>query len=148
MAAAASGYAEASSTPPTAPATSLAERTLPYIHTCSVACLGKLVHLHITLLEGSIFLYIGGPKLGFDDLQVAVPTPYDPLPSVASLRGELDGPSTNLAQKLSKRLGMMVYISFNLPEAEPEMLLLVQKECNDILDELLGRPSTSKKQTP
>eukprot|EP00931_Biecheleriopsis_adriatica_P011046 TRINITY_DN112116_c0_g1_i1.p1 TRINITY_DN112116_c0_g1~~TRINITY_DN112116_c0_g1_i1.p1 ORF type:complete len:152 (+),score=38.96 TRINITY_DN112116_c0_g1_i1:26-481(+) len=126
----AAGYASGAAAP-------AAPQRLPKVHSCSASCLGKLVHFHVTLLEGSAFIWVGSPRLGLDDLQVAVPTKYDPLPSVACLRGESDGSGSNLAQKLSRRFGMLIYFSFNLPDAEPEMLLAVQKEITSLLSSLL-----------
>ena len=85
-----------------------------------------------------VFLWVGGARSnGLEDLQVATPTRYDPLPAVASLRGEADGASSGLAQKLSRRFGILVFLSLNV-ELEGEMMLAVQKESTKILNELLA----------
>ncbi|CAE8604337.1 unnamed protein product [Polarella glacialis] len=111
---------------------------LPRVHSCSASCMGRTIHFHVTLLEGSCFLWVGGAGLGLNDLQVAVPTKYDPIPSVASIIGDSDGPGGNLAQKLSRKFGMLVFMSYNIPESEPEMMLAVQKESSNLLTELLA----------
>mmetsp|Transcript_11892 Transcript_11892/g.21749 ORF Transcript_11892/g.21749 Transcript_11892/m.21749 type:complete len:174 (-) Transcript_11892:12-533(-) len=92
--------------------------------------------IHVTLLEGSAFLWIGDAKLGLDDLHVSMPTPYDPLPSVTTLRGDSEGPSSGMAQKLSKRFGMLVFLSFNLSNPDMQFLLYIHKEVITILEEL------------
>eukprot|EP00929_Paragymnodinium_shiwhaense_P029411 TRINITY_DN16860_c0_g3_i1.p1 TRINITY_DN16860_c0_g3~~TRINITY_DN16860_c0_g3_i1.p1 ORF type:complete len:133 (+),score=29.44 TRINITY_DN16860_c0_g3_i1:71-469(+) len=111
----------------------------PAVHTTVAKHGNQTVIFNVTLFEGSVLLWIGDAKLGMDDIQAAAPTPYDSLPSVATLKGELDGPGSQLAQKLSKKFRTMVFLSFNLTVAEGEVMLFVQKESNRILAELLGQ---------
>mmetsp|Transcript_35762 Transcript_35762/g.111624 ORF Transcript_35762/g.111624 Transcript_35762/m.111624 type:complete len:107 (+) Transcript_35762:207-527(+) len=99
------------------------------------------------MLEGSVFVWIGSTRLGLNDFHVATPTPYDPLPCVATLRGDVDGPGGGLAQKLSRRFGMLVFLSFNLDGAEPEVGLFAQKELTRILTELLADKGGSANST-
>eukprot|EP00435_Cladocopium_sp_Y103_P023009 s1310_g5.t1 len=107
----------------------------PKIVNSSCLCGGQVLHFHLMQLDGQIFLWIGGEKLGLDDLHVATPTRFDPLPSVASLRGDLadgeenpeisgevDGNASSLSQKLSRRFGLMVFLSLNVPDIEGEMM--------------------------
>mmetsp|Transcript_46474 Transcript_46474/g.72469 ORF Transcript_46474/g.72469 Transcript_46474/m.72469 type:complete len:162 (-) Transcript_46474:1-486(-) len=113
------------------------EAKLPRVHNEIVKYLNRPVIFHVTMLDGSLFLWIGDAGLGLNDLQAAVPTRYDSLPCVTCLRGDLDGPGTNLAQKLSKRFSRLIYLSYNLSGGEPELLLFVQKEAIRIIKELL-----------
>eukprot|EP00434_Breviolum_minutum_P008773 symbB.v1.2.007734.t1/scaffold457.1/size330934/4 len=80
----------------------------PKVVTSSCLCGGQVLHFHVMQLDGQVFLWIGGEQKGFDDLHIATPTRFDPLPSVASLRGEVDGNASSLSQKLSRRFGLMV----------------------------------------
>ncbi|CAL1161563.1 unnamed protein product [Cladocopium goreaui] len=105
----------------------------PKIVNSSCLCGGQVLHFHLMQLDGQIFLWIGGEKLGLDDLHVALPTRFDSLPSVASLRGEVDGNASSLSQKLSRRFGLMVFLSLNVPDIEGEMM----KESTRILKDLL-----------
>ena len=118
----------------------------------SSAIQGQVLHFHVTKLEGQapwrcdatkktvesieVFLWVGDRSNGLEDLQVATPTRYDPLPAVASLRGEADGASSGLAQKLSRRFNVLVFLSLNVELGSAEMLAL-QKESTKILGELL-----------
>eukprot|EP00927_Polykrikos_kofoidii_P060927 TRINITY_DN55824_c0_g1_i1.p1 TRINITY_DN55824_c0_g1~~TRINITY_DN55824_c0_g1_i1.p1 ORF type:complete len:193 (+),score=34.31 TRINITY_DN55824_c0_g1_i1:74-652(+) len=111
---------------------------LPFVHKSLAKFMDQGVFFHTTLFDGSVFLWVGDQRLGLDDLQVSTPTKYDPLPCVATLRGDADGIGSSLAQKLSKRFGMMVYLSYNLAGSSPEIGLFVQKEAQRILGVLLG----------
>ncbi|CAK9117503.1 unnamed protein product [Durusdinium trenchii] len=114
----------------------------PRISCSSCLCGGQVLHFHVMQLEGQIFLWIGGERLGLDDLHVATPTRFDALPSVASLRGEVDGHASGLAQKLSRRFGRMIFFSLNLPEeVQAETMLALQKESTRILTDLLDSPA-------
>eukprot|EP00415_Alexandrium_ostenfeldii_P002750 UN2750 len=100
------------------------------------------------MLEGSLFVWVGSPSLGINDLQVATPTRYDPLPSVATLRGDTDGPGAGIAQKLSRRFGILIFLSFNLDGSQPELVFFTQKELGAALAELLaGREPTEASRT-
>lgn len=114
---------------------------VPRVHSFSARHFQKTVLFHVTVLDGSLFLWIGDGALGLDDLQVAVPTPYDFLPSVAALRGDSDGPGSSLAQKLSKMFGRLVFLSYNLDGGESELLLFAQKELTAFLKATLGAPA-------
>mmetsp|Transcript_87593 Transcript_87593/g.203739 ORF Transcript_87593/g.203739 Transcript_87593/m.203739 type:complete len:204 (+) Transcript_87593:99-710(+) len=119
-------------------------RGLPRVFNYSSAHPSQTVLFHVTLLEGSLFLWVGGPQLGLDDFQVATPTKFDPMPCVATLRGEVDGPGGSLAQKLSRRFGMLVFLSFNLENAEPELMLFIQREATRFLSEVLGNETRNR----
>ncbi|CAK0812967.1 unnamed protein product [Prorocentrum cordatum] len=108
------------------------------VHNVVLQFADRTVIFHVTLLEGSVFLWVGGAELGIGDLKVATPTKYDTLPSVATVRGEGDGPGSAIAQRLSRRFGCLVFASFNLSNPEPDLMLFVQKEAARILGELLG----------
>merc|ERR1711879_666690 len=90
---------------------------LPATHTFSAKFEERVLLFHVMLLEGSLFIWVAGPRMGLDDLQAAIPTRYDSLPSVATLRGESDGPGSSIAQKLSRAFKRLVFMSFNVEDA-------------------------------
>eukprot|EP00747_Dinoflagellata_sp_TGD_P165739 gnl/TRDRNA2_/TRDRNA2_187474_c0_seq1.p1 gnl/TRDRNA2_/TRDRNA2_187474_c0~~gnl/TRDRNA2_/TRDRNA2_187474_c0_seq1.p1 ORF type:complete len:201 (+),score=43.00 gnl/TRDRNA2_/TRDRNA2_187474_c0_seq1:40-642(+) len=98
---------------------------------------GRTILFHVMLLEGSVFVWVGEKSLGLEDLQVAISTPYASLPCVTTLMGEVDGPGSSMAQKLSKRFSMPVFLSYNFEGAEADVDYFVQKEAIRILKELL-----------
>mmetsp|Transcript_17 Transcript_17/g.16 ORF Transcript_17/g.16 Transcript_17/m.16 type:complete len:170 (+) Transcript_17:33-542(+) len=130
---------DASASSSSAPVVDAEEVTVPSVHTfIRRHALGNVL-IHLTLLEGSAFLWIGDAKLGLEDLQVSVPTPYDPLPSVTTLRGDSEGPGAGMAQKLSRRFKMLIFLSFNLSNTEMQFLMFIQKEIIGILEALLPK---------
>mmetsp|Transcript_11683 Transcript_11683/g.26532 ORF Transcript_11683/g.26532 Transcript_11683/m.26532 type:complete len:159 (-) Transcript_11683:53-529(-) len=115
----------------------------PRVYKFGAKFVNQTVLFHVVMLEGSAFVWVGTSRLGLNDLQVATPTPYDPLPSVATLRGDMEGPGAGIAQKLSRRFGILVFLSFNLDSSQPELVLFTQKELGAALAELLrgGEPA-------
>merc|ERR1712224_569777 len=97
------------------------------VHNLSSVHFDRVVHFHIIDLDGSFFLWIGDTSLSFEDLQVACPTRYDTMSPVTTLCGELDGPGTTLAQMLSKRFKVPVFLSYNLG-ADGDLMIWAQKE--------------------
>merc|ERR1712137_139330 len=120
-----------------------ASRIVPSVHNFSAKAPDRIVNFQITLLDGSAFIWIGSSVNGLEDLQVSIPTKYDQtLPSVATLRGDSEGPGASLAAKLSKKFKMLVFMSFNIADAESDLMLFVQKEVNTYLTNLLAAGST------
>mmetsp|Transcript_54600 Transcript_54600/g.159388 ORF Transcript_54600/g.159388 Transcript_54600/m.159388 type:complete len:170 (+) Transcript_54600:67-576(+) len=120
---------------------------VPQVYNFSAKYLNQTVLFHVTMLDGSAFVWVGSTRLGLQDFQVATPTPYDPWPCVATLRGDVDGAGANIAQKLSRRFGMLIFLSFNLENAEPELILFTQKELGNVLAELLAEGKGSSNPT-
>eukprot|EP00928_Gymnodinium_smaydae_P070054 TRINITY_DN53997_c0_g1_i1.p2 TRINITY_DN53997_c0_g1~~TRINITY_DN53997_c0_g1_i1.p2 ORF type:complete len:162 (+),score=32.21 TRINITY_DN53997_c0_g1_i1:48-488(+) len=131
-----------------ADAAAAAPPRVPSVHSTAVVCCGRGVLLHATLLDGSVFLWVGDQALGLEHLQVAVPTKYETLPSVAGLRGDIEGPGGGMAQMLSKRFKMLIFLSFNLSNADPELMLNVQREAATFLAGVLGMPSKAPAPVP
>eukprot|EP01068_Selenidium_serpulae_P003076 Selendium_serpulae@DN286_c0_g1_i1.p1 len=97
---------------------------------------GCLVSYWILDLRGAFLVWVGETAEAaatMADLHVAVPlsspTPSmrDPV-SATCVMGDFTGPGYDIAQKLSRRLRVPVYLSFNLAQADDELLLFVQKE--------------------
>eukprot|EP00811_Abedinium_folium_P007004 NODE_16461_length_993_cov_6.733256.p2 GENE.NODE_16461_length_993_cov_6.733256~~NODE_16461_length_993_cov_6.733256.p2 ORF type:complete len:171 (+),score=35.74 NODE_16461_length_993_cov_6.733256:87-599(+) len=110
--------------------------SVPSVHNFKLVVGSRPIFLHITLLQGSAIVWVGGARLGLDDLQFACPTSYDSMPAVATLRG--DGNANTFASGLAKRFAMPIYLSVNL-EPDDVPLPLLQKETVRLLEELLGR---------
>jgi len=96
------------------------------------ACLSDTtVHYCVLKLQDSFFLWIGSSaNLGFSNLSMALQTRYPTLGNVTASRimGDLtDTTSSAIAARLSKRTGCQVFVSCNLPQADPMLLKLVEE---------------------
>lgn len=88
-----------------------------------------LVCIQVLKMENSLFVWIGSQGVPtFQDLSVAMNTSYDRLPLISKLMGgQCDSVSSNLSSKLSKKLGITVYVSFNLPSEDRIVIENVEK---------------------
>ncbi|KAJ9592643.1 hypothetical protein L9F63_015698 [Diploptera punctata] len=86
------------------------------IHGFSTEITETPVYFHVMKMESSVFIWIGsGSDPTFEDLSMAMNTRYDSLPLGTRLMGPgTDMTSSNLAIRLSKKLGQAVYVSYNL----------------------------------
>lgn len=75
------------------------------------------INVQITKMEGCLYLWIG--KVSEDelnDLSFALPSKYEKSSVVTKIIGSMeDTTSTNIAKRLSNKLGKPIYVSFNLP---------------------------------
>uniref|UniRef100_A0A7S1AC38 Uncharacterized protein n=1 Tax=Noctiluca scintillans TaxID=2966 RepID=A0A7S1AC38_NOCSC len=92
---------------------------------------------HVMVLEKSAFLWIGTEGLGLEDLNMAVPTPYDEQPSVIEIMGGSAGFGASMSQKLSKRFGILLYVSVNVMIDSSDMEMFIQKETITLLTKIL-----------
>mmetsp|Transcript_18629 Transcript_18629/g.44504 ORF Transcript_18629/g.44504 Transcript_18629/m.44504 type:complete len:110 (-) Transcript_18629:1149-1478(-) len=82
--------------------------------------LDSVVHFHVVLLPRHCFVWLGLADAKFSDLNAAIPTPYDEIPSCSNLMGaSSSGEGFMLAQRLSLSLKMPVLCSYNLPRNSP-----------------------------
>ncbi|XP_017886216.1 proteasome assembly chaperone 4-like [Ceratina calcarata] len=74
----------------------------------SIAC-------HTIKMENCLYVWIGGKENAMDDLSFAIGSPYEKEPLTTKIMGPVANDfSSNLAKRLSKKLSVAVYVSFNV----------------------------------
>ncbi|XP_076757254.1 proteasome assembly chaperone 4 [Xylocopa sonorina] len=75
----------------------------------SVAC-------HIIKMENCVYVWVGDlNQNAMNDLSFAIGSPYEKEPLATKIMGPIaNESSTSLAKRLSKKLSMAVYVSFNV----------------------------------
>ncbi|PSC72300.1 phosphoglycolate phosphatase [Micractinium conductrix] len=96
-------------------------------HTASDSYQDTPVYFQIVVLERQIFAWVGVAPPRLANLQLAMPTRLDPLPSATSLLGSADDELASMSQRLSKRTGRSVALSVNLPANQPLMRAFAEK---------------------
>jgi hypothetical protein len=90
----------------------------------------------VMIMEKSCFLWISTPDdvptLG--SMSTAIPTRFDSMPISSALLGS-DDMSSEIAQRLSKRFNIQVFISCNLPETYEDDMVQINSKLVDILKE-------------
>lgn len=71
---------------------------------------------HLIKMENSLYVWIGdGNERAMNDLSYAIGSTYEKEPLSTKIMGPiLDDVSISLSKRLSKRLSMAVYVSFNV----------------------------------
>ncbi|XP_072929148.1 proteasome assembly chaperone 4 [Hemitrygon akajei] len=107
------------------------------MHDFSERLAGQSVYFHVLRMSGSFFLWVGtAPTLS--NLAVAMSTRFDPTPVSSLILGDTsDTTSNSLAQRLAKKTGKQVFISYNLPNTNTNLLLEVE---NRIKQEMEANP--------
>ena len=77
----------------------------------SVSLPEKTLHVKTVSFSNSVFIWIGESDLKFDNLNIATSTKFSSIPSSVVLLGENSG---TISQKLTKKLGKQVLISYNV----------------------------------
>lgn len=74
------------------------------------------LHCHVVKMKDSLYMWIGDAKNPvMNDLSLALLSRYDPVPLSTKVLGAVaDTTSTNMAQRLSKKTGKPIYVSFNV----------------------------------
>jgi len=81
----------------------------------SVVLPEKTVHVKTISLINSVFIWIGEDHLNFNNLIISSTTKFSSLPSSVPVLGDSSG---TLSQKLTKKLGKQVLLSYNV-EMDP-----------------------------
>ncbi|XP_014612306.1 PREDICTED: proteasome assembly chaperone 4-like [Polistes canadensis] len=86
------------------------------------------ISCHIIQMEDCLYLWIGDAKQSvMNDLAFALRSNYESIPIGTKIMGAVaDETSTNIAKRLTKKLGKAVYVSFNL-QADKMLLLKVEQ---------------------
>lgn len=88
------------------------------------------VNYEIIKMENSLYLWIGDDGK-MDDLSFALASDLDRQSIVTKIIGPADATSTNMAKRLSMKLGKPVYVSFNVTASNiilPEIERRIQEE--------------------
>ncbi|XP_041454729.1 proteasome assembly chaperone 4-like [Lytechinus variegatus] len=102
------------------------------VHSFSEQLLDQEIFFHVTKMKDSFMLWIGKKPASLKNFAVAISTKFNSEPSSSMLMGEVtDVQPTTLAQKLAKSTGKQVFVSCNLPMADPLMLSLVDKRLTE-----------------
>ncbi|XP_072139797.1 proteasome assembly chaperone 4 [Mobula birostris] len=106
-------------------------------HDFSERLAGQSVYFHVLRMSGSFFLWVGtAPTLS--NLAVAMSTRFDPTPVSSLILGDTSDTTPNsLAQRLAKKTGKQVFISYNLPNTNTNLSLEVE---NRIKQEMEANP--------
>lgn len=85
------------------------------------------ISCHIIRMEDSLYLWVGDAKhSAMNNLAFALRSNYESVPIATKIMGAVaDETSTNVAKRLTKKLGKPVYVSFNL---QADRMLLPQIE--------------------
>lgn len=87
---------------------------------------------HIIKMEDSLYVWIGNCNENvMNDLSFAIKSPYEKEPLTTKIMGSIvNDCSSNLAKRLSKKLSMPVYISFNV-QVDNFSLLGIERRLQD-----------------
>ncbi|XP_043575408.1 proteasome assembly chaperone 4 isoform X1 [Chiloscyllium plagiosum] len=107
------------------------------VHNFSEKLSEQMVHFHVLRMKDSFFLWVGStPTLS--NLAVAMCTKFDPMPVSTLILGDSSDTTPNsVAQRLAKKTGKQVFISYNLPSTNTSLSLQVE---NRIKEEMKAHP--------
>ncbi|XP_072366093.1 proteasome assembly chaperone 4 [Scyliorhinus torazame] len=107
------------------------------VHNFSEKLAEQTVHFHLLSMKESFFLWVGSaPTLS--NLAVAMCTRFDPMPVSTLVLGDASDTTPNsVAQRLAKKTGKQVFISYNLPSTNTNLSLQVE---NRIKQEMVTHP--------
>lgn len=100
---------------------------------------GQSVCFQALSLKNQLFLWIGlESELVFKELSMAIGTLYEKSPTPVKLMGNMSSMiSSNLASRLSKKMNKPVFVSFNIPEDNQELLAKIEEK---LLEEINVAP--------
>ncbi|XP_078395670.1 proteasome assembly chaperone 4 [Cetorhinus maximus] len=107
------------------------------VHNFSEKLSEQTVHFHVLRMKDSFFLWVGSaPNLS--NLAVAMCTKFDSMPVSTLILGDASDTTPNsVAQRLAKKTGKQVFISYNLPSSNASLSLQVE---NRIKQEMVAHP--------
>ncbi|RGB37877.1 hypothetical protein C1646_756407 [Rhizophagus diaphanus] len=110
----------------------LSEATTPrfQVHTFSHLFLSQQIHFQLTILQDSVFIWIGseGNEI-LGNLAIAMPSPLRNNSSTSSSSGttvlsnDVDETSKQLGQRLATKFNKQFFVSINLPPSTDQMML-------------------------
>jgi len=111
------------------------------IHQFSGQVLDRQVCYQVLKMEESLVIWIGmANDPTFRELSVAMKTEYDNSPTAVKLIGDVCSLiSSTMAVHLSKRCQKQVFISFNIPETNQEMIKKIEER---LMEEIVMVPES------
>lgn len=95
------------------------------------------IHYIIVDLGRQIYIWMSSAGLALDNLYLAIQTPFDPLPSVATLvPGGADDSSRGLCQRFALKLQRPVLCSSTIPSSSPMLQVIAEKRLLQELQQL------------
>ncbi|XP_065112536.1 proteasome assembly chaperone 4 [Paramisgurnus dabryanus] len=96
------------------------------VHDFSEKILEQHVHFHVMKFDGGFFLWVGSNAV-LSNLAVSINSKYDSMPLSTLVLGDTsDTTPSSLAQRLTKKTKKQVFVSYNLPMTDSNLLLLVE----------------------
>ncbi|XP_051952471.1 proteasome assembly chaperone 4-like [Xyrauchen texanus] len=96
------------------------------VHDFCEKILEQQVHFHVMKMSGGFFLWIGSNPV-LSNLAVSINSKYGSTPLSTLVLGDTsDTTPTSLAQRLTKKTKKQVFVSYNLPLSDSNLLLLVE----------------------
>uniref|UniRef100_UPI00398F50FC proteasome assembly chaperone 4 n=1 Tax=Pristiophorus japonicus TaxID=55135 RepID=UPI00398F50FC len=104
------------------------------VHNFSEKLSEQTVHFHVLRMRDSFFLWVGiAPTIS--NLAVAMCTKFDPMPVSTLVLGDASDTTPNsVAQRLAKKTGKQVFISYNLPNTNTSLSLQVENRIKQEMD--------------
>lgn len=89
---------------------------------------------HMIKMEDSLYVWVGNYNdYAMNDLSFAIKSPYEKEPLTTKIMGSIvNDCSSNLAKRLSKKLSMPVYISFNVQVNNFSLLVIERRIQNEL----------------
>lgn len=93
-----------------------------------------LIVCHMIKMEDSLYVWVGNYNdNAMNDLSFAIKSPYEKEPLSTKIMGSIvNDCSSNLAKRLSKKLSMPVYISFNVQVNNFSLLVIERRIQNEL----------------
>lgn len=111
------------------------------IHQFTGKCFDKNVCFQALKLKDQVIIWIGTESdPTFKDLSLAMSTEYEKSPTSIKILGDSSSlTSSTLASHLSKRCKKPVFISFNMPDSNQEMITKVEER---LIEEIMIKPES------
>ncbi|XP_028659845.1 proteasome assembly chaperone 4 [Erpetoichthys calabaricus] len=96
------------------------------MHNFSEKILEQVIHFHVMKMRECFFLWVGTTPV-LDNLAVAMCSRFDSVPLSTLVLGDTSDTTSNcLAQRLAKKTGKQVFVSYNIPRIESNLTLLIE----------------------
>ncbi|GAQ86520.1 hypothetical protein KFL_002940060 [Klebsormidium nitens] len=102
-----------------------------------------VVHFQIIKFEQQYYVWVGCNSAAFGSLYAAVPTKFDPQPSVAQLITKGGDAGALMAQRLSKRTGCQIFLACSLPSNSSSIEAFAERRILQEIREFDCLPSSS-----
>ncbi|XP_053442273.1 proteasome assembly chaperone 4-like [Nycticebus coucang] len=113
------------------------------LHNFSARLWKQLIHFHVLRLTDSLFLWVRATthlRNLLRNLAVAMGRRYDSIPVSTSVLGDTaDRTSAGLAQCLTRKANIQVFVSYNLQNTDSNFTLLVENRIKEEMETFLEK---------